>query len=278
MPNQIVSKDQQRPPLICTIPHSGEKIPDLTPWLRGLPEEILMCDIDRYVDLLYAPILSELQVPHIKTDWHRYAVDLNRVPTDIDESSVVGATEKAGVYARGYHWVHTTLKQKLMPQPMSMESHQQLTKLIYEPFHTEVKNLFTQEKARGFQQVYHIDLHSMPSLGTAEHRDPGEWRADIVISDSKGKSCSKEFLDLVLLSYIKAGFKVAYNWPYYGGRLTEQYGDPAKGQQTIQVELNRKLYMDEKSKKLNTEKLKTIQTQLGQALRSVFEGLQSKIT
>ncbi len=37
-------------PLLVTIPHSGEKIPPQTPWLKTLPEEILMCDVDRYVD------------------------------------------------------------------------------------------------------------------------------------------------------------------------------------------------------------------------------------
>jgi N-formylglutamate amidohydrolase len=82
------------------------------------------------------------------------------------------------------------------------------------------------------------------------HRDPGERRADIVISDCYGKSCDSKYRDLVIASYVTAGFKVGYNWPYMGGRVTEVYGKPSEGQQAIQVELNRSLYMDEKTKEL----------------------------
>ena len=90
----------------------------------------------------------------------------------------------------------------------------------------------------------------MPSLGTTEHRDPGERRADIVISDCHGQSSSSNFLDIVLLAYVKAGFKVAYNWPYYGGRVSEVYGRPSENHHVIQVELNRSLYMNETTKQL----------------------------
>ncbi|WP_161971440.1 N-formylglutamate amidohydrolase, partial [Escherichia coli] len=55
-------------------------------------------------------------------------------------------------------------------------------------------------------------------------------RADIVVSDSKGKSCDPRFKDLVIAAYASAGFKVGYNWPYFGGRVTEQYGDPKREQ------------------------------------------------
>ena len=87
-------------------------------------------------------------------------------------------------------------------------------------------------------------------MGTRMHRDPGERRADIVVSDCLGKSCDPHFRDLVIAAYTISGFKVGYNWPYMGGRVTEQYGHPSKGQHAIQVELNRALYMDEKTKKL----------------------------
>jgi N-formylglutamate amidohydrolase len=117
--------------------------------------------------------------------------------------------------------------------------------------------------------VYHLDAHSMPSVGTKQHRDPGERRADIVVSDSLGKSCSKKYRDLVIAAYVTAGFKVGYNWPYVGGRLTEQYGRPDLGHHTIQVELNRDLYMDETTKQLKSshvEVQKKIEKALGYIL------------
>ena len=235
--------------LIVTMPHSGEKIPDQCVWLKNLDEVTLMCDVDRFIDVIYEPSLRRLKIPFHKTEWHRYAVDLNRIPSDIDVDSVEGATHSSGQFSRGYHWVMTTHNQKLMQSPISQQLHQQLTQLIYEPFHAGVRALYSKGFSQ-FKNVFHIDAHSMPSKGTSQHKDPGEMRADIVISDSLGKSCAPEFRDLVIAAYVTAGFKVGYNWPYVGGRVTEQYGHPAKGQHTIQVELNRMLYMNETTKSI----------------------------
>ena len=124
---------------MVTIPHSGEKIPPEATWLQGLPEEILMCDVDRYVDRLYVPALTRLKIPFIATDWHRYVVDLNRIPQDIDAASVEGSKNSEGLHSRGYHWCVTTYNQPLMKSPMSQALHEKLTNLIYTPFHQEIQ-------------------------------------------------------------------------------------------------------------------------------------------
>ena len=255
-------------PLFVSIPHSGERVPVQTPWLKDLPEEVLMSDVDRYVDILYKPSLDELQISYQLTEWHRYAVDLNRIPSDIDESSVIGSTKKSGTHPDGYHWVMTKNEVSLMLQPMSLQTHQELTQLIYEPFHAGIRNHYSLFKARGAKNIFHIDAHSMPALGTRLHRDPGERRADIVISDCLGQSCHPHFKDLVIAAYATAGFKVAYNWPYSGGRVTEYYGKPNIGQQAIQVELNRGLYMDENTKQIRPEHV-SVQKKLLSALSYV---------
>lgn len=257
----------------ATIPHSGEKIPNFCTWLQGLDEKILMCDVDRFVDRLYEPSLNALKIPFVKTEWHRYAADLNRVPEDIDQSSVTGAKLAAGAHARGFHWVMTTTELILMPQPMPLETHQKLVELVYEPFHQSVRNLYEAFKSQGAKQVFHLDLHSMPSLGTRQHRDPGELRADIVVSDCLGKSSHPDFVDLVITSYARAGFKVGYNWPYMGGRVSEQYGQPQKGQHTVQVELSRSLYMNEDTKHLRSDLLSSIQGRLNTALTRISENV-----
>lgn len=264
---------QSAKPLLITIPHSGESIPTLTPWLKNLPEEVLMCDVDRYVDQLYGPVIEKLKIPSVKTQWHRYAVDLNRVPEDIDCTSVVNNENPAGMHNRGFHWVVTTYNHQLMTQPMTVETHGKLVELVYQPFHAEIQKIYKQIHDQGHQQVYHLDAHSMPSRGTKMHRDPGELRADIVVSDCKGQSCHTQFRDLVIAAYRTAGFKVAYNWPYFGGRLTEQYGEPQKGHQAIQVELNRGLYMDEQNKQLKSDLAKDVQAKVAQAIEVIFAEL-----
>lgn len=259
-------------PFFVTMPHSGEKVPDVCHWLKDLPEPVLMSDVDRYVDLLYEPALNELKIKNLKTEWHRYAGDLNRLPSDVDENSVIGSKNKPGTFTRGFHWVKTYQGADLMTAPMDEKTHEHLTELIYNPFHAQIKSTYSFFHEQGHQHLFHIDAHSMPSQGTSEHRDPGEFRADIVVSDCHGKSCDSRFRDLVIVAYATAGFKVGFNWPYFGGRLTEQYGDPSRGHHVIQVELNRGLYMNEESKKRHTD-IAEIQMKLQKALSHIQSGL-----
>lgn len=261
-------------PFLVTIPHSGETIPPQAEWLRGLPEEVLMCDVDRYVDRLYEPALKQLNVPFVKTEWHRYAGDLNRLADDVDSTSVIGHPNKPGTFSRGFLWTITTTETPLMKAPIAAEKHQELVKLILEPFHASVRKLYEKFRDEGARRVYHLDAHSMPSVGTRQHKDPGERRADIVISDSLGKSCSPPYRDLVIAAYVTAGFKVGYNWPYVGGRVTEQYGHPENGQETLQVEMNRSLYMDEVTKKMKSETTTGVQAKVLKALTYILENMK----
>lgn len=261
--------------LIVSIPHSGERVPPETPWLQSLPEPVLMCDVDRFVDQLYRPTLLRLKIQHVLTDWHRYVVDLNRLAGDHDVSTVIGSTNPAGSFARGIHWAHTTKQDALMNAPISQELHQQLIAKYFEPFHSNIKKLVAELVGAGIREILHLDLHSMPSIGTSEHRDPGQKRADVVISDNRGRSAAPELFQMVTSAFQKTGFTVAVNWPYYGGRITEVYGQPQSHHHAIQVELNRALYMDETSKKSLPALWPSLQRLLDQAIEEVqrnFEG------
>ena len=160
-----------------------------------------------------------------------------------------------------------------MSQPISKTLHEELVQKYFLPFHSQIKSQYEYFSSQGAQKIFHIDLHSMPSVGTMEHKDPGQRRADIVVSDCDGKSCAPWFKDLVIRAYEAAGFTVAYNWPYIGGRITETYGHPLKGQEAIQVEFNRALYMDEASKQLLKNQLPDVQKKLEKALYCIQKGL-----
>ena len=257
-------------PFFVSVPHSGEEVPADTPWLHGLSEPHLMRDVDRFVDLLYRPAIDELDIPFVVAQWHRYVVDLNRLPEDVDEDSVIGSPNPSGTFPRGLHWTVTTTGEALLSNPMSQELHEQLVKRYFRPFHQEVESVYAGFRQKGATKVYHLDAHSMPSKGTEAHRDPGETRAEIVVSDVNGTSCEAWFLDLVVGSYQQAGFKVAVNWPYMGGRVTQTYGHPDRGQHAIQVEMSRAIYMDEVTKQLVTANLVSVQSQVKAALQSIY--------
>jgi len=268
--------DQSFIPLFVSIPHSGEAVPPEATWLKELPEEILMCDVDRFVDRLYRPALDTLKIPSVVAHWHRYSGDLNRLPEDVDASTVEGSPNSPGKFSRGFLWAITTTGQKLMDTPVPQNVFEALVQKYFLPFHEEIKLMQKKMRASGKKDFFHIDAHSMPSVGTKEHRDPGEHRADFVISDQNGKSCRPEFLSLVVNAYKEEGFRVAINWPYIGGRITETYGNPALGSHTLQVEMNRALYMNEKTKKLNSEKAAEMQRALTRVLGRIQRQLVSQ--
>ena len=122
--------------------------------------------------------------------------------------------------------------------------------------------------------VFQLDLHSMPSVGTLAHSDPGEKRAQVVISDFHGKSAMGEFKEMVTKAYKQTGFEVVCNHPYVGGGITQLYGKPERGQHCIQVELNRALYMDEGTKKILHEKARVLQLNLQKAMENLCDQLK----
>ncbi len=262
-------------PFFVTIPHSGEDVPPEASWLQGFPEETLFRDVDRYVDRLYEPALTARQIPSIVARFHRYAVDLNRVPADVDQDSVQGSVNPSGTFPLGFHWVQTTYGERLMKTPISKALHQQLCDRYFDPFHQKVREQFALFFKQGASQVFHLDAHSMPSKGTAAHRDSGNERPQIVVSDQDGASCRREYVELVRAAYEAAGFQVAYNWPYKGGRITQVYGQPSRGQHTLQVEMNRSLYMNEESKALRIDLAAGVQKQLDHALNQIFLGIKN---
>lgn len=246
--------------MLLTSPHSGELIPAEAFWMKSVDPGALATDVDRYVDELYRPTCEALLVPMLATSIHRYVVDLNRWPADVDAASVEGATARVEQFVGGFHWSKTSAGVRLISKPISRDLHDNLTRLYYEPFHAAIAEKCDEFRQRyPSQTLYHFDCHSMPSKGTGSHRDSGEERADVVISDLKGKSAGARFKDLTINAFENEGFRVAYNWPYYGGRITERYGNPARGHETIQIELNRRLYLDEttRNKKASFEELRT---------------------
>jgi N-formylglutamate amidohydrolase len=206
---------------------------------------------------------------------HRYAADLNRYPTDVDASSVENAPEAAGKFPHGFHWVKSTLGEPVLKHPISQTIHERIVSRYHDRFHDLVaQRLKSIREIHGIAPIYHLDLHSMPSRGTGSHADQGRTRAEVVLSDFDGKSCEPAFMNLTVHAFRDAGFEVAVNWPYKGGRITQRYGRPDSGHHTLQIELNRSLYMDEATRERLPIKFEELQLQLGVALSRVLKELK----
>ena len=181
---------------------------------------------NRFVDRMYQPALDQFEIRRVTTPYHRYVVDCNRWPSDVDCDSVEGNKNPSGSHPTGLHWRKTTAGFELFKTPLSQALHEQILQKYYQFFFDKIDSLYDNFKEH--KRIYHLDIHSMPSMGTEAHRDPKEARADIVIGNEKGKTATAEWTEQVKKAYEKEGFSVRVNHPYTGGTIVEKYGNPGK--------------------------------------------------
>ena len=97
-----------------------------------------------------------------------------------------------------------------------------------------------------FGRVLHINCHSMnPVSGTMGEGGAGRPRADIVLGDRDGSSCDPALTGFVRDFFAGCGYEVKVNDPFKGVELVRAYSDPAAGRHSLQIEINKRLYMDE---------------------------------
>src|SRR5207302_4436917 len=75
----------------------------------------------------------------------------------------------------------------------------------------------------------------------------GQAAADIVLGDCHGVACAPRIVEAARDFLAQRNFAVALNAPYAGGFTTGHYGNPRRGRHALQIEINRALYMDERS-------------------------------
>jgi N-formylglutamate deformylase len=116
----------------------------------------------------------------------------------------------------------------------------------WQPYHDALAAAID-ARHREFGAVWHIDCHSMPAVGDALADDPGRLRADFVLGDRDGTTCDPSFTQFVRDAFTAQGYRVAINDPYKGVEIVRVHGRPAEGRHSLQIEINRGLYMDEVS-------------------------------
>ena len=86
----------------------------------------------------------------------------------------------------------------------------------------------------------------MPAFSSVVSEEgPGKPRADFVLGDRDGTTCEPEFTAAVAAILRGCGYDVAVNDPYKGVEIVRRHGRPAERRHSLQIEVNRRLYMDE---------------------------------
>ncbi len=114
----------------------------------------------------------------------------------------------------------------------------------------------------------------MPS--SSVNRDEGA-KADMVLGDRYGTSCAPVLTDLMEAALRGRGYTVVRNKPYAGGFITEHYGEPALGRHALQIEINRAIYMEERTLEKKPG-FATLAADLQHAFRQVMDDLGGEVT
>ena len=241
-------------PVVFDSPHSGTTYPPDFDTI--VPRLTLRRAEDTHVEALYAAA-PDHGAMLIAANFPRSYIDANRSLLDIDAALLESAwpgpinvsrkTEK-GI---GLVWRLLDTGEAIYTKKLTVAEVQTRIANCYAPYHKVVRDAInTAHKHYG--AVWHINCHSMPATSSMiSEEGPGVLRADFVLGDRDGTTCDPAFTAFVALTLRGMGYEVRINDPYKGVELVRAYSDPAEHKHSLQIEVNRKLYMDETSRERN---------------------------
>jgi N-formylglutamate amidohydrolase len=247
-PFEILEPAEGTSAVVFNSPHSGRVYPPNFLAQSRLDLATLRRSEDFFVDELIAGVVRRGH-PVMRAHFPRCYVDVNREPYELDPRMFDGrlpsfANTRSMRVAGGLGTVARVVgdAQEIYDRRLPVDDALRRIETLYKPYHRALRRLFTRIH-RDFGAAVLIDCHSMPSTAGAKDDRP---RADVVLGDRYGTSCTAIVSDVTDATLRSLGYTVSRNRPYAGGFITEHYGNPAAGLHAIQVELNRSLYMDEK--------------------------------
>ncbi len=260
-------------PLVLDSPHSGRRMPPDFASIRSADE--LREGEDSFIDELYQPA-TRLGVPLLAAQFPRTYLDANRHADDIDPELLAepwpGPLFHSGKAAIGKALVWRLLgaERPIYDRKLTVAELQGRIARCHAPYHATLRRLLDAAHAR-FGVVYHLNCHSMPGTSSRliEGVD-GRPRPDFVLGDRDGSTCRPEFTAFVRDHLAALGYRVTVNDPFKGVELVRAHANPAAGRHSLQLEINKDLYMHTHPIRRNAH-FETLQQQLLELLRAVAQ-------
>jgi N-formylglutamate amidohydrolase len=244
----VVEPAEISAPLLFNSPHSGRVYPASFLAASRLDAMALRRSEDAFVDRLLGDVAAS-GTTVISARFPRAWLDVNREPYELDPRMFEGrlpnfANTRSPRVAGGLGTIARVVgeAQEIYAKRLPVDEALRRIETYYKPYHRLLRRQLARIH-RQFGIAILVDCHSMPSSGLARDERP---RADIVLGDRYGTSCSAAIIDRGDSVLRGLGYRIARNKPYAGGFITEHYGNPGAGFHALQIEINRALYMDEK--------------------------------
>jgi N-formylglutamate deformylase len=232
-------------PLVFASPHSGTHYSaDFLAEAR-LDAVALRRSEDSFVDELFAAAPTH-GAPLLAANFPRVYCDANREPWELDPgmfdgplpSWVNSASPRVGAGLGTIARVVAT-GEPVYRHKLPFAEAETRVRECWQPYHAALATLIGETRTR-FGCCLLLDCHSMPS-----HPAQGTPQVDFVLGDAHGTSCAPRATRLLEETLVALGYRVRRNDPYAGGYITRHYGAPREGVHALQIEIARRLYMDE---------------------------------
>ena len=225
----MVDSGSEIRPILVSIPHASNKIPEEVRESVQLSDE----DLKQYVDLYSNKIYEVDNVYRIESDICRVIVDVNRAPDDIAKEYHSG---QEGVV------VHVTQDGKHVYKDLpSDEQAHLLIKKYHDPYHEKIDELMPSLQ-------FLIDCHSYFPVGPKMKKDAGKIRPDFNIGNLRYSSCSRPYTTFARNFFQDRGFTVGINEPYQGGYVLAHHchrrRTPSFLVPGLQIEISQGLYLN----------------------------------
>lgn len=258
--------------LVLDSPHSGTDYP---------ADFEFVCDAallrraeDTHVEKLYA-FAADTGAAWIEALFPRSYLDVNRGLDEIDAAMFeppwpMPSSDDPRVRSKlrlgkGLIWRCTDEGVEIYARALRIEEGERRIARCWRPYHAAVAAAIDAAHARHGHSI-HLNCHSMPAVAASHATDfPGLAHADFVIGDRDGSTSCPRLSGLIGERLRGWGYDVAYNHPYKGVELVRRYGDPARGRHSVQLEINRRLYMNEETLAL-TEGFEPLRAHLRQLI------------
>jgi N-formylglutamate amidohydrolase len=250
-PIDILTDGEQKVALVLASPHSGQDYPPEFLAASRLDPLTLRRSEDSYVDEIFGAAPS-LGAPLLRARFPRAFLDPNREAYELDPAMFedalpdyvngrsprvrVGLGTIARVVASG---------EEIYRRRLRFSDAAERIERLYHPYHRALRQLLTATEEK-FGRYILLDCHSMPSTNGTD-RAAQRNRVDIVLGDCHGTACHSIVIETAHDLLRDKGYTLARNIPYAGGFTTSNYGKPSSGGHSLQIEISRGLYMNERT-------------------------------
>lgn len=235
-------------PLICDSPHSGTTYP--ADFQFAVPISELRMGEDLFVEELWQALPS-VGATLLAANFPRTYIDPNREVDDLDPTMLAEPWPQPlhpgpkSALGHGLIWNMARDRQPVYDRKLWVLEVENRIGTYYQPYHDALQKAI-EAAYEHFGTVWHLNLHSMPSNSyEVLELDTDQTLADFVLGDHDGKTCDPTLVGIIEDFLRGRGYTVARNDPFKGVALIGRTGRPAEGRHSLQIEVNRALYMDE---------------------------------